>query len=271
MITEDEAYEYLESGPDQLLEVEQALLELRRSWPHEPEARIAARVADLNRDWPQARPLGFKLIGSSAGSSCEWIDPRAIVRTADPEWGTFTGRRPENFDMIVRSLLVTPTAKLRRTLIHDFFAGHDIIHVCRLAGFGGPLYELGYGGSHRTHVIRALGLPWVFCEVAEVEFPLRMELRALMLDDRQEAEQVVLWKALTKCGFITADTAELDLLGRMTVTHAPAPWLMNLPAQACALSVLYERLYPGFMARLGIPNSALLDPALWRKWLTARL
>ncbi|MEW2426356.1 hypothetical protein AB0911_38730 [Streptomyces nigra] len=71
------------------------------------------------------------------------------------------------------------------------------------------------------------------------------------------------WHPLLEHGRIRyeGDFAVLDL------DHAPAPWLLGDAALASAYNTAYERLYPGALAEMGIPATALSGRKAWEQWL----
>jgi hypothetical protein len=252
--------------------VEAHILECRRRWSGIPVERlIAVRATELEHISPQQPiihpPLSWRQSQRQTATAFGWVNPKAIVMTADKHWGKFD-RRPDNVPMIVRSLL--SSSDLRHTLIRGVLlpGATDLISVKRFPGpGGGALYEMASSGSHRIHAARILDLPWLFCAIDYPGLP-----EEVLVSGWEPSTEVVLgdiWSALLARGLLAGDldTGMPFGFGIRNVQRLTAGWMLNLPEHACRLNRRYDAIYPGALASIGIPPQAAADPVVWRRWL----
>lgn len=285
-ITEDKATAAFWAQPDRLAEIVAAIDSLRRSCP---PARIrdevAARAARLHAEEPQLPDVVTDLIATGDPWACttaaEWVRTQAVVRTADEVWGEFDRDEPERQARWIPDR-TTELLAVRYADVPAFLARHfaahsesEAVQLLRVPGPAGPLYALGTGGSHRVHLCRILGLPWMFAVTTMVSLPRRIETTAVTPNEhgpegcRATAE---LWRGLLDRGIVSGELIPRysDWVVELRLGYAPAPWML-LPADlATQYNQRYELLYPGALAAAGIPDAALHSSSAWRSWLTNR-
>ncbi|GAA1096106.1 zinc finger domain-containing protein [Nocardiopsis metallicus] len=259
--------------------------------------RLRARVAgvqDLGAWWgeqaaalqashPQCRlplrlsselPPGYHDHAETRVEATAWVPSRLIVGTHYPVWGRL-GARPEVPERVLKDLA---TREDLGAFTKRLFA--EPMQLERVTGWAGPLYQVSEG-NHRTHLLRAAGVPWVAAHLAQSAPSPVVDLYLLVKDDedqpgrgeegRYPAERArhrrALIEGLIARGVIDAhwDQDRPDLLW---CRRLPAPWLLRSAQHASAVNAAYEAAYPGALAQLGIPEGVGTDPGAWRTWLT---
>jgi hypothetical protein len=284
VISEDHAVGAFWAQPDRLADVLAVIDALRRSIPPVliPD-EVAARAAALQAEEPQLPDL-VGAIGTGdpwvLSTTTEWVRTQAVVRTADEVWGEFDRDEDERHARWIpdrtRDLLAVPYAEVP-TFLARHFAGHqsEAVRLLRVPGPAGPLYALGSGGSHRTHLCRILGLPWMFAVTTMVPIPRRVETAAVTPPEhRPQACRATadLWRGLLDHKIIRGELVShrSDWPVALRLEYAPAPWLLLPAEQATRYNQRYELLYPGALAAAGIPTAALDSASAWRAWLVQR-
>jgi hypothetical protein len=260
---------------DRLAQVVAAIERLRRDWPAPAVAeRIAARISELQKHEPQLP--GLRQLQSSSTSpahsvTAEWVQPRCIVSTVDQTWGDFdraeTARGPIWIPTAAAKMLAADTPA---EFLAYHFAHRTPVELDRFAGPAGPLYELHTGGSHRTHLCRILGLPWMFASTHLVSMPRTVTTTDVTRGGTIKLcrDTLQLWRGLVDHGVVHGVVDGADWYGTLHLDYIPAQWLL-LPADlSTALSRRYEQLYPGALARSGIPTDAIETAEAWKTWLT---
>ena len=283
-ISPEQARSAFRAQPDRLAEVVETVSRLSASYP--PTAiptLIAERVTLLQKDEPQLPDLGdvfdqpYKWTWST---TAEWVPTRAVVNTPDRKWGEFDrsgltrGSRwiPER----AGELLAVPMAGLPRFLATHFAGRADDSYVGlrRIPGPAGALYDLDFGGSHRTHLSRILDLPWMFAVTTLVELPRRVaNLQMISGGGIEGAESIIeLWEGLLRRGIIRGQLARQQptWIAELSLDYALAPWVLLPAAHATLYNQRYELLYPGALHTEGIPVAALDSHDAWTSWLTTR-
>jgi hypothetical protein len=276
----EHAMERFWADRDRLGEVLAALEELRGSCPA-PEIPdlVAARAAELQRREPQlpdiAREMHEQRGSWSMTMAAEWVRTQAVVNTADPVWGEFDRFEIERTARWVpdktRELLRVPD--LAPFLAQHFVGRYDgaPVQLLRIPGPAGPLYVLGSGGSHRTHLSRILGLSWLFAETTLVSVPRRVHSVHVTPEGGPEAcrATVRLWQGCLDRQIITGRLEGQDWIVDLRLDQALAPWVV-LPAElAVAYNQRYELLYPGALEAIGIPPGVYDSTQTWHRWLLA--
>lgn len=143
--------------------------------------------------------------------------------------------------------------------------------ACRRSpGRPGPLYHLGDGGSHSTHLCRILGLSSIFARVSHPPLP-RLVLNGggpfRRVERTQLDEQADLWAALHRTGLVRGQLRRHGSIAELALDHVAALWWL-LPADLAVLyNQRYERLHPGRLREAGVPDDAVYDAERWRRWL----
>ena len=280
-ITEDQTTAAFLARRDLLVEVVAAIDSLRRDCPPERvQDEVAARADRLQAEEPQLPDLFPPGDPWARTSAAEWVRTRAVVRTPYEVWGRFDLDEPERRDRWLpdrtAELLAVPYADLPAHLTRYFAVGGESgpVRLLRVPGPAGPLYAVG-SGSHRAHLCRILGLPWMFAVTTMVSLPRRIETTAVTPSEhgpqgcRATAE---LWRGLLDRGIVHGDLIprHSDWVVELRVGYALAPWML-LPADRATLyNQRYELLYPGALAAAGIPDIALQSPSAWSSWVTGR-
>lgn len=284
-ISVEHAEKHFWAEPDRLAEVVAVLQDLRQSWSiAQVPGMVTGRIIELQDREPQLPDVvgAFAEPGVdwSKTMAAEWVPTRNVVRTADEVWGEFARGEVERQAQWVpdraRELLAVPPANLPQFLATHFVGSYQgaTVQLQRIPGPAGPLYVLGYGGSHRTHLSRILGLPWLFAVTTLVPMPRHVQNTTVTPSEGgPEAclETAALWQGLLDHNVIRGRliTHHPEWVVELRLDHAPAPWVL-LPAEpATAYNQRYELLHPGALAAAGIPLPALDGPDAWRAWLTA--
>jgi hypothetical protein len=281
-ITEDQATAAFMAQPARLAEVVAAIDAVRRSFPPaRVRDEVAARAARLQAEEPQLPdlfPLEDPWVCTSAA---EWVRTRAVVRTPDAVWGRFDRDEPERqADWIperAAELLAVRYADVPAYLTRHFAvdSGSGAVQLQRVPGPAGPLFAVGSGGSHRAHLCRILGLPWMFAVTTMMSLPRRIETTAVTPSEhgpegcRATAE---LWRGLLDHGIVRGELIPRysDWVVELRLGYALAPWMLLPADRATTYNQRYELLYPGALAAAGIPDVALRSPSAWRSWVTGR-
>lgn len=206
-----------------------------------------------------------------------WVPAHLIVATHCPVWGRIDSR-PEVPVQILTDL-VAPGNDLEG-FTEELF-GDEPMQLEQITGWAGPIYAVGAEGNHRTHVLRAAGLPWVAAHLIQQTPPPVVDLFLLVKDDedqqgrgeedRYPAERArrrrTLIDGLIDRGVIDADW-DPEYPDLLWCRRLPAPWLLRSAAHATAANAVYEAAYPGALAALGIPAGVGTEAGAWRIWLT---
>ncbi len=289
-VTEDRATAAFMARPDRIAEVVAEIDSLRRSFPREQvRDEVEARAARLRSEEPQLPDLSAPGDSWACTTAPEWVRTRAVVRTPDPVWGRFDrdlpkSDTPESDDPEhqgrwipdrTAELLAVRYADVPTYLARHFGANSDAgaVQLLRVPGPAGPLYAVG-SGSHRVHLCRILGLPWMFAVTTMVSLPRRIETTAVTPTEhgpegcRATAE---LWRGLLARGLVRGELIPRysDWAVEFRLGYALAPWMLLPADRATAYNQRYELLYPGALAAAGIPDAALRSPEAWRSWLIA--
>lgn len=285
-VTEDQAGSAYWARRDRIADVVAEIDSLRRSCPLDRvRDEVAARAARLQAEEPQLPDVTADLFPRdepwARTVAAEWVRTRAVVSTPDPVWGSFG---PDESDGRARwlpestaELLAVRYADVPDHLARHFAArgGSDAVQLLRIPGPAGPLYAAGSGGSHRAHLCRVLGLPWMFAVTTMASPPRRLETTAVTPSEhgpegcRATAD---LWRGLLDRELVRGELVQRysDWVVELRLGYAVAPWVLLPADRAAAYNQRYELLYPGALAAAGIPDAALRSPMAWRSWLTER-
>jgi hypothetical protein len=283
-VTEEQAAAAFMARRDLIAEIVAEIDSLRRSVRRDRIAEdVAARAARLQADEPQLPDLFAPSDSWACTTAVEWVPTRAVVRTPDEVWGQFDRDRPGDDPDGASSWIPDRTAELLAVGYADVpayltrhFGAHSesgAVQLRRIPGPAGPLYTVG-AGSHRAHLCRILGLPWMFSVTTMMSLPRRIENTAVTpteLGPEACRETAALWRGLLARGLARGElvTRYSDWVVELRIEYALAPWLLLPADRATAYNQRYELLHPGALADAGIPDSALRSAGEWRSWLTA--
>ncbi|GGP80246.1 hypothetical protein [Streptomyces melanogenes] len=255
-----------------------AITQLQRTWPkHEIDDRVRASTARLQAHAPQSPHFNLdnrqQEHAWAAAESAAWVPTDAIVAAIDEVWGDFdrseVSRGPVWIPRAARELLTTKPERLAPFLRHHL-AENPPVYLSVINGPAGPLYNVSSGGAHRTHLFRILGLPWMIAKL-HARIPARRFDVASVIDTAKgmdEAEYVGRgWRTLLERGLLHGRLHYEGAFAVLDLDHAPAPWLLGDAALASAYNTAYERVYPGALTELGIPDTALTGRKAWEQWL----
>ncbi|MFH8387800.1 hypothetical protein ACH4E7_44170 [Kitasatospora sp. NPDC018058] len=252
-------------APSRIADITEAINALRSQWSGESVAdRVEEATQRLRQTARQVPELslddGEKTWCLSA--SCGWVRTEAIVNAGDRIWGKISrsgyGRGSSWIPRAAAELLAEPQENLEAFLRHHLLDNEGPVELETINGPEGPLYTLGSGGAHRTHLFRILGLPWLFAR------------QTALIPPRQitgPIESAAHWQGLIYRGLLHGTIHRQTTIATLRIDHCPAPWMVTRPALATAYNVAYDRAYPGALARLGIPTEALAGPQAWEDWL----
>ncbi|MEW1912338.1 hypothetical protein AB0442_28530 [Kitasatospora sp. NPDC085895] len=280
LLSTEQATAAFEAGAPQLRAIEEALEQLRTQWPaHEIADRVQDAARLLQKTAPQV-PF-FDLVNHSPdalwahASSAGWVRVEAIVEAGDPVWGHFDrlekSRGPIWLPTAASELLAQPPEKVAGFLRHHLF-DEPPVNLTTLAGPAGPIHGISTGGIHRTHLFKVLGLPWLYANQDALIPPRRLDVSAVIppgSGPREAARTAALWEGLLDRGLATGRIERNGPWATMHLDRAPALWMLGTRDFAAAYNTAYERVYPGALAQLGIPDTALEDGTAWEHWLTA--
>ncbi len=284
-VTEDQAATAFMARRDLIAEIVAEIDSLRRSVPRDRIAEeVAARAARLQAEEPQLPDLFAPSDSWACTRAVEWVRTRAVVRTPDEVWGQFDRDRSDDPDRgevwlpeRTAELLAVGYADVPAYLTRHFGAHSEsgAVQLLRIPGPAGPLYTVG-AGSHRAHLCRILGLPWMFSVTTMVSLPRRIETTAVTPTEHGPEgcrETAALWRGLLARGLVKGEliTRYSDWVVELRIEYALAPWLLLPADRATAYNQRYELLHPGALADAGIPDTAMRSPEAWRSWLTAPL
>jgi hypothetical protein len=284
-VTEDQAATAFMARRDLIAEIVAEIDSLRRSVPRDRIAEeVAARAARLQAEEPQLPDLFAPSDSWACTRAVEWVRTRAVVRTPDEVWGQFDRDRSDDPDRgevwlpeRTAELLAVGYADVPAYLTRHFGAHSEsgAVQLLRIPGPAGPLYTVG-AGSHRAHLCRILGLPWMFSVTTMVSLPRRIETTAVTPTEHGPEgcrETAALWRGLLARGLVQGEliTRYSDWVVELRIEYALAPWLLLPADRATAYNQRYELLHPGALADAGIPDTAMRSPEAWRSWLTAPL
>ena len=282
-VTEEQAAAAFMARPDLVAEIVAGIDSLRRSVQRDRIAEeVAARAARLQAEEPQLPDLFAPGDSWACTRAVEWVRTRAVVRTPDEVWGQFdrdrSGEDPEGWvPDRTAELLAVGYADVPAYLTRHFGAHSEAgaVQLLRIPGPAGPLYSVG-AGSHRAHLCRILGLPWMFSVTTMMSLPRRIETTAVTPTEHGPEgarETATLWRGLLARGLVRGEltTRYSDWVVEFRIEYALAPWLLLPADRATAYNQRYELLYPGAWAGAGIPDAALRSGEAWRSWLTGPL
>ncbi|MET7607736.1 hypothetical protein [Streptomyces avermitilis] len=255
-----------------------AITQLQRAWPEqEISDRVRAAATQLQTSAPQSPH--FNLYNRqrepdwAASESASWVRTQAIVWAVDEIWGDFDrsepSRGPSWIPRATRKLLTNQPEQLAAFLRHHL-AEEPAISLSVINGPAGPLYNVSSDGTHRTHLFRILGLPWMIAKLYARIPPRRFDV-ASVIDTAKgmtEVERVGRgWHTLLERGLLHGHIRYEGAFAVLDLDHAPAPWLLGDAALASSYNTAYERVYPGALTKLGIPATALTGRKAWEQWL----
>ncbi|MBA8932173.1 hypothetical protein BC739_009432 [Kutzneria viridogrisea] len=243
---------------------------------------LRERAAVLNAEDPQweVDEAAFEVgdaANSDHGGNVEgvcWVPTRLVVTTHARPWGEFGTHRPRMPAQIAQAL--AHTGDLEE--FTDTLFGGDQMHLERIAAWAGPVYRVSVNGNHRVHTARMLRLPWLATTVTHYAIPPAWTMYSILVGDHDGAwdlEQHTQGRHALISGLIRHRILDADLDGPaheldtvLRCRRLPAPWLLRSAPQATAINAAYERVYPGALAQLGIPEGVGTDPVAWTQWLT---
>jgi hypothetical protein len=280
-VTEQQAAAAFMARPDLVAEIVAEIDSLRRSVPRDRIAEeVAVRAARLQAEEPQLPDLFAPGDSWACTRAVEWVQTRAVVRTPDGVWGRFdhdrSGDDPERWiPDRTAELLAVGYADVPAYLTRHFGAHSEAgaVQLLRIPGPAGPLYAVG-AGSHRAHLCRILGLPWMFSVTTMMSLPRRIETTAVTPAEHGPdgaRETAALWRGLLARGLVRGEliTRYSDWVVEFRIEYALAPWLLLPADRATTYNQRYQLLHPGAWADAGIPDVALRSPEAWRSWLTS--
>jgi hypothetical protein len=279
-VTEEQATAAFMARRDLIAEVVAEIDVLRRSVPADRvREEVEARAARLQETEPQLPALLAPGDSWACTTAVEWVPTRSVVRTPDEVWGRFDRDRdhPERSASWLpdrtAELLAVGYADVPGYLARHFGAHADsgAVQLLRIPGPAGPLYSVG-AGSHRAHLCRILGLPWMFAVTTMLSLPRRIETTAVTPADKgPEAcrETAALWRGLLARGLVRGELIprHSDWVVELRLEYALAPWLLLPADRAAAYNQRYELLHPGALAEAGIPDEALRSAGAWETWV----
>ena len=246
---------------------------------------LADRAAELNSTDPQlpnADSLGSidcpqNTDHGGSAQTVQWVPTSLVVATGCPTWGEFGGHRDNAPHQIVAGLLTSDLDQFTYRLFTDR------IGLLRSPGWAGPLYRIGWNGTHRVHTMRMLNLPWLAAAVDTESIATSWDMLGLVaadrdhdrdqdearrrsLDERLE-ERAMLVEGLLRRGLIDGELRTADQQLVLHCRWLPAAWLLRAPNYATRINAIYESRYPGALAQLGIPHAVGTDPVAWTVWL----
>ncbi|MFW5421063.1 hypothetical protein J0910_31085 [Nocardiopsis sp. CNT-189] len=272
---------------EHLAAVEKTSAELASLSDKDLQALLGGRAAALDARSPQVEDC--QAIGDvgeprnpdhwGRWESAEWVPTRLVVATWHPRWGRFGDHRPEVSAQIAAALREGPDPG---SFTEELFVS-DEIHLVRIPGWEGPVYAVGANGNHRVHTAALLGLPWLAASVSYAPSAPSWSLPAIVEGDPVPDEDQP-WpvgreeeRAALVAGLIRRGVVEGELIGAdsgevygmvLRARRLPAPWLLRAPELAVRCNAVYERCYPGALARIGIPEEVGTGAQAWRDWLT---
>jgi hypothetical protein len=285
-VTEEQAAAAFMARRDLIAEIVAEIDSLRRSCPRDGiRDEVAERAARLQAEEPQLPALYAPGDSWACTTAVEWVRTRAVVRTPDEVWGRFErdnssdepGDDPDPQTRWIpdrtAELLAVGYADVPDYLTRHFGAHSEsgAVQLLRIPGPAGPLYTVG-AGSHRAHLCRVLGLPWMFSVTTMMSLPRRIETTAVTpTEEGPEGcrETAALWRGLLARGLVRGELIPRysDWVIEFRIEYALAPWLLLPADRATAYNQRYELLYPGALAAAGIPEAALRSSAAWESWL----
>jgi hypothetical protein len=284
-VTEEQAAAAFMARPDLIAEIVAEIDVLRRSCARDRLAdEVTERAARLQTEEPQLPALFAPSDSWACTTAVEWVRTRAVVRTPDEVWGQFdrdrAGDDPDGGARWVpdrtAELLAVGYADVPAYLTRHFGAHSEsgAVQLLRIPGPAGPLYSVG-AGSHRAHLCRILGLPWMFSMTTMMSLPRRIETTAVTPAEHGPEgcrETAALWRGLLARGLVRGELIPRysDWVVELRIEYALAPWMLLPADRATAYNQRYELLHPGALAAEGIPDAALRSPEEWRSWLTVR-
>ncbi|MHA6616724.1 hypothetical protein [Pseudonocardia sp. DLS-67] len=281
-VTEEQAAAAFMARPDIIAEIVAEIDSLRRGVPRDRiRDEVATRAARLQAEEPQLPGLFAPGDSWACTKAVEWVRAQAVVRTPDEVWGRFDREGDEADDRScwlperTAELLAVGYADVPAYLTRHFGAHSEsgAVQLLRIPGPAGPLYAVG-AGSHRAHLCRILGLPWMFAVTTMMSLPRRIETTAVTPTEQgPEAcrETAALWRGLLRRGVVRGELIPRysDWVVEFRIEYALAPWMLLPADRATAYNQRYERLHPGALAATGIPDEVLSSPDAWRSWLTS--
>lgn len=119
------------------------------------------------------------------------------------------------------------SAALASRLAIEFLVYHGhrqtLVKLHRLPGPAEPLYVLGNGGSHRTHLSRILGLPWLFAATTLIPPPRKVEVFHVASGQDEREETTRLWQGLLDSGVAHGQLIGSDHSATLQLDYVPAP------------------------------------------------
>ena len=200
----------------------------------------------------------------------DWVKVPSIVKTMGLRWNDFDHHRPEQVGVIAEALLGEHPDQAVSYVLAE--GGH--LHLLKVPGPAGPIYEVGENGLHRTHTFALLDLPIIAAEIHVAALPARIRTSDVIGQTYQEPDQAALWRGLIHHGLLEghmeeqAGWAGLDAEVLCPIWVA-APWMLLGADDAARSALAYDRVYPGVLGELGVPTDVLGRPYAWRRWLTA--
>jgi hypothetical protein len=195
------------------------------------------------------------------------------------QWNKFGDHRPETVREIAEALA---SGVDLNDFTADFFGGGPIDLRC-VPAWAGPVYQLGVNGTHRTHAARILQLPWLLATVSVHAEPYEYDLLhilsndvdnpAFWVDEENVQERVAILRGLVERRVmdgevVVDDSGDVRYGTTLHCWRLPAPWFLHNPSYVAKVNRLYESLYPGAFALLGIPIEVATDAGKWVRWLS---
>jgi hypothetical protein len=206
-LSNEQIKQLLYARPERLAEVVTKVEILRNQWPAaDVPAQVAARADELQQQEPQLPNINELADETpwTISSTAEWVPTRSIVSTADEVWGEFDRSEVERCSRWIpdKATELLAATELPRFLALHFGDPDGLVELQRIPGPAGPLYVRGCGGSHRVHLSRILGLPWLFAATTLVPPPRKVEVTDVAHDWDECAETARLWHGLLDSGVV---------------------------------------------------------------------
>jgi len=267
--------DFIASSPDQVQQLHEWFQETRAAWgdPTGWHFNILGNVDVLNIAFPLIDDVSYALTGEenlATLSTHAWIDPTTVVAGNARTWNDFSNHRPEVVEWIIRRLLTA--SDTTKALCKVLANGSNAPQLIRYDGPAGPLHVMGGDGTHRTHAMRILNAPLMAAEVTIKPLPLQVtqdDVQAPRAGAAHENDLPRLWEGLLRRGLIHGHLISTSGEPRLNVDHAAGGWMLLDPTRAVAVNQAYEKIYPGSLAAVGIPSTALHNSRTWRNWLHA--
>lgn len=263
-------------APERLAAFADALDRLRRSWPGgDLEGRLADSAVRLNVEEPQAPALsslaeaGRSRVALGWIRAAEWVDAVNVACTGTPQWNGFGHHRPGQVKWIASALLGDGSPE---DVAELWATPSNPVHLMRVPGPAGPLYQIASNGQHRMHTARLLGAPRLWAVVEQCTLLTEVRWDDLLgygsEEGMKDLREIILgtWRGGLARGLIEGELDEER--GMLYPVWVLAPWVLAWPAIAAAWARNYERAYPGALGAFGVPSEAWRSGSHWSEWIT---